>query len=149
MTLEFEQLDADASLAAQNGQNGSKPGGKPSIPSVEDLVLQDMGEKFNPLREMMTFPSNVEGAIPRAVVTKDEAVDILRSFMSHQLMDKGRWTFSELVWLKLALSTAIDGRARDEAVQMYSGVGGFVKKMKEAGGKFGLGKGHKQDAVEP
>ena len=126
-----------------NGAVTSTEGGArmtPGVPSIDDVIIQDLGERFNPVKEMMVFPSDAQAAIPRSVISTDDAVNIIRSYMGHKLYQEGKWDVSELLWLKMATGVGIDGRGRNEAVEMSGGILGSLKRRV---GRFGSG--HAED----
>ena len=109
-----EQPDVEADGQA----DGESADETPRVPSVDDIVMQQLGERWETPRELLNFPSVMSNAIPRSVLTSNDATDLLRSHMQHNLWQYNSWDPMSLAWNKQALSTAIDGRARSEAVQV-------------------------------
>ena len=88
------------------------------VPAVDDVVQQELGERWETTREMLQFPPDMAHAMPRAVLTSRSSVDLLRSSMMHALWQLGVWDPMQLAWQKMALSVPVDGRGRTEAVEI-------------------------------
>ena len=110
-------------------QNGHQPDDhlppadeSPRVPSVDDVVMQSLGERWETAREMLNYPTVLSHAIPRAVLTDKMATALLRSSMMHNLWQTNAWDPERLAWEKMALSVPIDGRGRAEAVEIATSV---------------------------
>ena len=90
----------------------------PRSPSVDDVIMQSLGERWETTRELLQFPTELSHAIPRAVLTQRQSVDMLRSSMLHDLWNTSTWDSAQLGWEKMALSVPVDGRGRKEAVDI-------------------------------
>lgn len=105
--------------------------------SFDDIVVQQNQESFNPLREMMAWSTRFEECIARANLTEDEATDLLRCYMMHELARTGTWQFLTMIWIKMGLGVSVDAMARNQAAEMYGGFGNAAKRM--AASMFGSG----------
>ena len=90
----------------------------PRVPAVDDVIMQNLGERWDTAREMLEYPTVLSHAIPRAVLTQQTATDLLRSSMLHSLWQTGAWNPMQLAWERMALSIPVDGRGRSEAVEI-------------------------------
>lgn len=90
----------------------------PRVPASEDVIMQSLGERFDVAREMLEYPTVMSHAVPRAVLTERQAVNLLRSSMLHDLWQRDMWDARQLAWTKMALSVSIEGRGRNEAVEI-------------------------------
>ena len=107
----------DDNKLAMDGQN-NQDDQAPRVPAVDDVIMQSLGERWETAREMLEYPTVLSNAIPRAVLTQRSAVDLLRSSMLHSLWQHDSWDAMQLGWEKMALSVAVDGRGRTEAVEI-------------------------------
>ena len=119
------------------GSNGAGP--VKGTPSVDDMVMEELGQPFNPLAEMMKFSEDPAEFITRSVVKPEMSVDMIRSLMMHDLWEHDEWDHERLLWNRLAFSVAENGLGREQAVQMYGGTGGFLGNMRRKLGGFNSG----------
>ena len=112
-------MDQDAKQIPDNGHDPSGVRDEsPRVPSVDDVIMQSLGERWETAREMLEYPTVMSNAIPRAVLSSNDAVDLLRSQMLHGLWQTNAWDAMQLSWQKMALSIPVDGRGRKEAVEI-------------------------------
>ena len=107
------------------------PDDSPRVPAVDDVIMQSLGERWETAREMLEYPTVMSHAIPRAVLTSREAVDLLRSSMLHGLWQTNTWDAMQLGWQKMALSIPVDGRGRAEAVEIATSAITRVQQQRE------------------
>lgn len=100
--------------------------GAQRVPAVDDVIMQSLGERWETTREMLSYPAELANAIPRAVLTKDESVDLLRTSVLDTVWEHDDWDPLQLAWEKMALSIPVDGRGRAEAVQIATS-GAFLR----------------------
>ena len=110
----------EQSAASTNGTHPEdpQPEQSPRVPAVDDVIMQSLGDRWDTAREMLEYPTVMSNAIPRAVLSGDDAADLLESSMMHTLWHSNAWDHMQLGWEKMALSTAVDGRGRTEAVEI-------------------------------
>lgn len=99
--------------------NGSKQ--KVAPPGLEDFFIHKDGGSPNIIREMTTTSTDPKEYIPRSIMDRNERAQTLRMYARHMLWEERSFDITELIWLNLACSIAIDGRGRKDAVEMYIG----------------------------
>ena len=119
-------------------ENGHDPNGVPDghgadarVPAVDDVIMQSLGERWETAREMLEYPTVMSHAIPRAVLTERDSVDLLRSSMLHALWQTNTWDPMQLSWQKMALSIPVEGRGRKEAVEIATSAVARVAQQRE------------------
>lgn len=122
MTLESELQTSGADFGANT--NGASP---KSPPSLEDYWLRTEEGAPNILIEMMTTALESQKFIPRAIVSPREAAALQRFSNSVQIWKNRTVDPGMIVWTKLAYSIAIQGRGRQQVVDMYGGLSGRIR----------------------
>ena len=134
MTQEHSVMDAPPpGFGGSNGANPKTP------PSLEDFFL--LAEKGNPniLLEFITSSVNAQEFIPRAILTKRQAAALQRFSTSTKIFKEGAADVGMIVWQFLVYSISIDGRARQQVAEMYSGLGSRIREQFMGIGQSGPG----------
>lgn len=122
---------------AEEQEQGSSPQGAP--PGLEDFFVHNDKGTPNIIREMTTTSTDPKEFYPRSIIDRNERASILRMYARQQLWEERKFDVSELIWQNLAMSIAIDGKGREQAVQMYVG-GAFQKNSPDGTGRMARGR---------
>ncbi len=104
-----------------NLNGATKPPGGAGVPSQLDLAMQNMGKKNDMVQEMLRVPTQPQEFIARSVLTKQHYKSVVRFYYEDSYLTDDEPDIEGTVWYDMALTAAVDGRARDDVVQMYIG----------------------------
>lgn len=129
-------------MTTQNGTQ-PKPTGSKVPPSIEDLFLVSEKTTPNIMLEMITTSTNPQEFIPRSHISKREAAALQRIHILFSVWKKREVDIGQIVWNKLAYSIAEEGRGRNQAVEMLTGMG-----KRAAEGLRGIGRGRQDNMLD-
>ena len=109
-SIELAETDADES----SGKDGNAV-------SLGDLIIQRQPPKSDILSEFITVSSKNQELIPRAKLTHGEAHALQLFSIQIELWLGRKFEPFNVIWRKLGYSLAIDGYARGQVADMYSG----------------------------
>ena len=129
-------------MTTQNGAQPQQRNGKVP-PSIEDLLLVSEKNSPNIMLEMITTSTNPQEFIPRSHISKREAAALQRIHILFSVWKKREVDIGQIVWNKLAYSIAEEGRGRNQAVEMLTGLG-----KRAADGLRGIGRGRQDNMLD-
>ena len=124
-------------------QNGTSERAAKVPPSIEDLFLVSEKSAPNIMIEMITTSTNPQEFIPRSHISKREAAALQRIHILFSVWKKREVDIGQIVWNKLAYSIAEEGRGRNQAVQMLTGM-----KDRLLDGLRGVGRGRQDNLLD-
>ena len=124
-------------------QNGTSQQKSKVPPSIEDLFLVSEKSAPNIMMEMITTSTNPQEFIPRSHIDKRTAAALQRIHIQFSVWKKRDVDVGQIVWNVLAYSIAEDGRGRNQAVQMLTGM-----KERMAAGFAGIGRGRQDNMLD-
>lgn len=115
----------------QNGiqpteRNGTEPTGGVEA-SIEGLFAWNDGTGFLAPKELLTFGETPEEYVPRGILTQTEREDRLLHMADMMLSETGRIDHIRLDQYDTMLSASVDGRAREQVVEIATG--GLLRRM--------------------
>ncbi len=104
------------------GSNGQQAPGAPRASTGDFLGISEAGGGgFDPVQLMFEAPDEFALLAARARVSEREVADMLVIFGRRQRLKQGHTDVVDLIGKKLQLSIGLNGLARKETVQMYTG----------------------------
>lgn len=119
--------------AAEEHTNGAEPTAEGAEASIEGLFAWHEGSGFLAPKEMLTFGSTPEEYVPRGILTQEEREDRLIHMADQMLAETGRIDHIRLDQYDTMLSASVDGRAREQVVEI-STAGMLRRMMRRAAG---------------
>ena len=116
-------IDQDAIQPTERG--GTEPTGVEA--SIEGLFAWSDGSGFLAPKELLTFGEMPEEYVPRGILTQTEREDRLLHMADMMLSETGRIDHIRLDQYDTMLSASVDGRAREQVVEIATG--GLLRRM--------------------
>lgn len=104
-------------------------------PAIEDLFATRGAPIFNTVRELLTASTKPEEFLPRTVITLQDWKRKKRLLAKRSHVETGRTDMRLVLWYDFIIAPAIDGRAREEAVEVAIGQMARQSMMQMAGGR--------------
>ncbi len=124
----------------------NNPNTPPATSGLGQMLLQQGGSAKDIIHEMASASTKIEEFLPKAILTKTEAKAILRYHWNSAYLtqdEEQEPVMDEIVWMDVISTPAIEGRAREDIVEMVTGKPrGFMGGM--LNGMFG-GRSRKRD----
>ena len=119
--IEQATLDEDSPVfEAPDGADGAtpEPGG---MMTLEGIATLDAENSYNAIKELLHLDGSLMDMLPKANLTQEQA-DLIRGLVAEDMIHRyGTIQTEKLLQLELALSVAIGGRGREDAVRMTGG----------------------------
>lgn len=121
--------------------DGQPPPGGYRSPGLQDIAIEHSPQRNDVMRDMITGSGQIEDYLPRAVMTAQELKAVQRFMSDDAFMETGNPEIATALWMGIMGSPAVGGRAREDAVSMYTGrpTGGLDRLTQGIRGMLGGG----------
>lgn len=119
-------MTTDNGAIQMTPENGAEPTGGVEA-SIEGLFAWQDGSGFLAPKELLTFGETPEEYVPRGILTQTEREDRLLHMADMMLSETGRIDHIRLDQYDTMLSASVDGRAREQVVEIATG--GLLRRM--------------------